>query len=136
VGFILLIAAFHLIQPYRLLFFSHEQLPLSIGNLVLSLVARPAMAFALSPLEEIAISILCGSAALRLAMLLLGFAGLYQWLLLAAIGTLFVGLGTPRLAELVRQIAYAATRALKPLTPIGLHSSSLASPCSWHVQPS
>jgi hypothetical protein len=73
VGFILLIAAFHLIQPYRLLFFSHEQLPLllhslgrlvfcgyyiailfSIGNLVLSQVAKPAVAFALSPLEEIA----------------------------------------------------------------------------------
>src|SRR6266851_4360196 len=37
VGFILLIAAFHLIQPYRLLFFSHEQLPLllhSLGRLV------------------------------------------------------------------------------------------------------
>ena len=72
-GFILLIAAFHLIQPYRLLFLSHDQLALllhslgrlvfcgyyiailfSIGNLVLSQVAKPAMAFALSPLEEIA----------------------------------------------------------------------------------
>jgi hypothetical protein len=132
VGFVLLIVAFHLIQPYRLLFFSHEQLPLllhslgrlvfcgyyiailfSIGNLVLSLVAKPALASALSPLEEIAISILCGSAALRLAMLLLGFAGLYQWLLLAAIGTLFVALGAPRFAELIQQIAYGATRALK-----------------------
>jgi hypothetical protein len=121
-GFILLIAAFHLIQPYRLLFFSHEQLALllhslgrlvfcgyyiailfSIGNLVLFLVAKPETAFALSPSEEIAISILCGSAVLRSIMLALGFAGLYHWLLLAAIGTLCVALGIQRFAELIRK---------------------------------
>jgi hypothetical protein len=129
-GFIAVIAAFHLIQPYRLLFFSHGQVPLllhslgrvvfcgyyliilfSIGNLVLSLFAKRGAAYALLPLEEIAISIVCGSAVLRLAMLLLGFAGLYHWLLLASVGTLLVTLGTPHLVDLVRQIASDARRA-------------------------
>jgi hypothetical protein len=119
-GFLALIAGFYLVQPYRLLFFSNESasqilysltrlifcvyyfaILFSIGNLVVPKSVRVA----LSPLEEVAISVVVGSAVLRLAMLLLGFAGLYQWLLLAIIGTLIVWLGAPRFVELARSIA-------------------------------
>lgn len=87
-GFLALVVAFHFVQPYRLIFFSHTQLVqiaysfgrlvfcayyfailFSIGNLLLSLVFRRATPLTLRPLEEIGISVICGSAVLRLGML-------------------------------------------------------------------
>ena len=121
-GFLALTAAFHFLQPYRLTFFSDAQLPqiayslgrilfclyyvailFAIGNLLVCYLSRRT-GFGLTPLEEIALSIVVGSAVLRLGMLLLGFAGLYRWPLLAAIGVTFVWLGVPRLVLLVRSV--------------------------------
>ena len=84
----------------------------SLGNLLVALVAKNSARFELDSTEEIAISILCGSALLRVIMLALGFASLYQWTVLVPLTTLALWFGSPRLLALSKRAGRSARDAL------------------------
>src|SRR5579862_7814845 len=91
-GFILLAAGFKIYSPYNTLFFDKTWLAhfvhivarvlfaiylflilFGFGRLGLILIRKSSLLFDLAPSEEIAISVLLGSAILRAAMLIIGF---------------------------------------------------------------
>lgn len=124
IGFLMLTLLFHWTDPYNSLFFSTHSLPnvlhnlgrllfvgylflilFALGRIPFSLLARSGVNFGLTASEEMALSVLCGSAILRILMLALGFAGLYEWWLLAAAGTAACVFGWNQFALLYKQSA-------------------------------
>lgn len=131
-AFLILAAAFNSLDLYRNLFYSSDQfdhvsynaarllfalflvgIEFALGQAPLAALRKRGAGLLLAPEEEIAISILCGSAILRVGMLLLGFAGLYFWWLTAIGGALALFFGWPRFALLWRSFAAARYEALR-----------------------
>jgi hypothetical protein len=131
-AFLILAIGFNGLDLYRTLFYSVNQfdhvsynaarlifvvflleIEFALGQGLLQLLRRRWGGLLLGPEEEIAISILSGSAILRAAMLVFGFAGLYFWWLAALGGAVLATAGWDRFAFLWRSFAasrYAAVR--------------------------
>ena len=131
-AFLILAAAFNGLDLYRTLFYSTDQfdhvsynvarfacvvflllVEFALGQAPLYLLRKRGPEVLLAPEEEIAISVLSGSAILRAIMLLLGFAGLYYWWLIAVGGTIAVIAGWDRFALLWRSFTTARFNALR-----------------------
>lgn len=112
---------FHIADPYTTLFFSQDtpklllhiafrsiflifflEILFAAGQGILYIVKDSPRALSLECGEEVAISLLCGSALVRVLMLVLGFAGFYSWWVIAPIGTILAGLGWPSFSRLCR----------------------------------
>jgi hypothetical protein len=132
-----LAAAFNVLNLYDRWFFSARQLDqiaynaarlvfvlflfeitFALGQWLLVALRRRGVAFDVTPAEELAISLVCGSAVLRLAMLALGFAGLYYWWLMAAGGTIAVALGWSSFVRLISAWAVSAYRTSRESHPL------------------
>lgn len=126
VAFILLAAAFNGLDLYDRLFYVTNQadglaysaarllfvaflfeITFALGQLPLAQLRRRKIDFALAPEEELVLALVCGSAILRFAMLVLGFADLYYWWIAAPAGAVTVAFGWSRFTFLSR--AFLAT---------------------------
>ena len=87
------------------------EITFALGQGLLVALRRRGIAFDLAPAEELALSLICGSAVLRLAMLVLGFAGLYYWWLMAAAGAVAAAFGWSRFIRLIGAFAVSAYRS-------------------------
>lgn len=131
-AFLILAAAFNAFDLYRTLFYSTDQFDMvsynaarfvcvlflvlvefALGQAPLYILRRRGAELPLASEEEIAICILCGSAILRAIMLLLGFAGLYFWWLIAVGGAIAAIAGWDRFALLWRTFTGARFKAMR-----------------------
>lgn len=122
-GFLLLFAWFKTAQPFDRFFFDASRAQLlthiaarilllpylfcmlfGLGHLLIRALTAKTGALPITPMEEIAIGVLAGSAVLRIAMLALGFANLYYAWPLALAGAAVIAAGSGRLFALLQQI--------------------------------
>jgi hypothetical protein len=93
------------------------EITFALGQAPLSAIRKRGIEFALNPAEELAISLICGSAILRAAMLILGFADLYYWWIMAIGGAITVAFGWTRFELLVRDFTVTWYRGIRDSNP-------------------
>jgi hypothetical protein len=146
IGFPLLTLWFKLAAPYDTYFFTSNRAELLLhvaariaftgylfvvffgsGQWLLRGMTRHLQFFSLTACEETAVSILAGSALIRICMLILGFAKLYFFWLLMPLGVLALA-GAGRLPKLLRlpQLPMEAPRVTK-IAQIALLATMVAS---------